>query len=202
MATKDPEKEEDIKLESSTEETSSGLSESSDEVRKAKGEILELKEDIKEFNKKLKEKEARTIEVLAIFVALFSFISVSVQVFNRVSTAEGAGLIILLIFCTLASMIILLDMLLFHKNWSWKKIKKNGKARFFGFFILIACISVFLLSGEHLNPVKGTIEFQESLDEKVTSKIHSEFQNEFYSKKELETKLEKINKKIEDIKNN
>lgn len=167
------------------ETSSSDLASPSDKIQRLGSNLDDVEERLEEQEKRLKKREARTIEALAIFVALFSFISVSIQIFNRVSSAVGAGLVVFLIFCTLSSIIVLLDMLIFRKNWNLASSLKNFKTWLFIIFIALAISSVFFLRKVPINPVKGSIDFEESLEKKIDNKINSSLNKNFYSKDEI-----------------
>lgn len=77
-----------------------------------------LKEASKDFDEKMKDREIRTTEVLAIFVTLFTFISVNVSIFTRVEDLHSAvwfiGLFTALSLLLLSSLFLLISK---KRNW-------------------------------------------------------------------------------------
>lgn len=141
---------------------------------------------LEEYDKKSDDRQIKAIEALGIFVALFSFISISIQIFNRISSAWSAGLFVLLIFCSLSLMIILLDLLLIRSP-----ININGFSHDFRFylillFVLIGVGSIISLRQFSLNSLPGTVEFEEALDKKVDNKINILIREQSYQKSEID----------------
>ncbi len=105
-----------------------------DEIDKRKEEedksLTKLKGDIRGLNsqiKKLSSNQIRIIETLGIFVALFTFISVNIQIFRNVSDLLSA-ILFSIILAALTGIIILTVILVIHsyekedKSW-WKKFR-------------------------------------------------------------------------------
>lgn len=78
-----------------------------------------IKEEGKVFDEKMKEREIRTTEILAIFITLFTFISVNVSIFTRVEDVPTA--ICFMLLMTLCSIIILSFLfILLDSKRDWK----------------------------------------------------------------------------------
>jgi hypothetical protein len=136
--------------------------------------IRALDAKVERIDKKADEGQIKAIEALGIYVALFSFISVSIQVFSRISNAASAGLFILLIFCSLAILIVLIDILLNSTKVVtvfWKLDSRYWLI--IALFILgaVAIGSVTLLKFQSLNPIIETSEFQNTLDNAIDKRI-------------------------------
>lgn len=102
-----------------------------------------LKVSEEKSNNKLNEKENKTVEILAIFITLFTFISVNVNIFTRTSDIRTA--IIFMILMTLCSIIIASTLLFFIKNPSdVKDIKKNW-VLFLGLLIPIVTLIIGII---------------------------------------------------------
>lgn len=151
----------------------------------------DLESDLRNFLiEKIDKERSKTIEALGIFVTLFTFISINISIFSRVSDMWSAGIFSFLIFCSLCGMIILLDMLL---------NKDNSIRNFALFFILGVFIlgAIGFLRGYTLNPVPGTIEFENAvnrrIDEKINNLINSS-SKDFYTKSEIDGFLNKLKK--------
>ena len=77
-----------------------------------------IKDTKKELEEKIDDSKLRIIETLGIFVALFTFVSVNFNIFNRVADLWSAGIFTLLIFSVLSLMILIMDILLMKiDNW-------------------------------------------------------------------------------------
>jgi len=89
-----------------TQEESSGEGTTSVDADQLEKEIKKSEQKLLEkFNQKIDEKQERTTEILAIFITLFTFISVNITIFVRVQDLQSAAWFIILI--TLASTFIL-----------------------------------------------------------------------------------------------
>lgn len=141
------------------------------------------------------ERQVKSVEVLGIFMAFLSFIAVNVQIFNRVSSALSAGLFTLLMFCLLAILIILMDV--FLKGDIEIDRRKKGvhrlleflrdyRIQFILFFSFIALASIVMLRSFALNPVPGTIEFDDLVTKKIENKIEYELHNNIYTKDQID----------------
>lgn len=72
----------------------------------------------KSFDSRIEEKETKTTEILAIFITLFTFISVSVNIFTKVGDLHTAAWFLVLM--TSCSLLILSSMILLisnRRNW-------------------------------------------------------------------------------------
>lgn len=135
----------------------------------------------------------RVIEALGIFVALFTFTSVEIQVFSRVSDLRSAGAFTILILFSLCTMVVLLDMLLIRQEE-----KNYSRVWLILLFLIPLFVSVFLLGRFSLNPINGTIEFEQAVGKRIDEKIQKiiiENNKDFYAKTEVDKFLEGIKKR-------
>lgn len=156
-----------------------------------KSDLQELEkrvyERLRDSEKQADERQVRSVEVLGIFMAFLSFIAVNVQIFNRVSSAWSAGLFTLLMFCALAILVILMDIFLKggieidkKKKGLWDRfmdLLKDYRMQMIVLFVLIGGISILSLRNFPLNPVPGTIEFDDAINKKIGEQIDAKFQN-------------------------
>lgn len=149
---------------------------------------------LEEYDKKADERQIKSVEVLGIFVAFFSFISVSIQIFNRISSVWSAGLFVLLIFCALAIIIVLIDILLKlnDKSRDFKDIFYDFRFILIVVFLLVGIVSVIVLRNFPLNAVYGTIEFEEAVNRRIDDKINGNMDN-FIKKNDFKTIEDKLN---------
>lgn len=177
--------------------------------------LQNLHERVDKMNDSLNKKQTEVIEVMGIFVTLFSFISINVQIFNKVSNAVEAGLFMVLIFCSLALLILLLDVLLkpILIQQVPIKIKKTNNLfyriflyikYYFGqilqdirswavFLILIIGISsVFFLKERILNKYPDDPNFNKAVKEHTS---------DFYSKNEINLLLQESKQNNKDYTN-
>lgn len=82
----------------------------------------EVKQDIQDF---VSQNQTRIIEALAIFVALFTFISINIQVFNKTQDLRSAA-IFMVLMAILTTSLISFPLILLHSNkgdakpaWLW-----------------------------------------------------------------------------------
>lgn len=92
-----------------------------------------IKTESEGFEAKMKDREIRTTEILAIFITLFTFISVNVSIFTRVENVQTAAWFILLF--TACNLILLSGLFIFISR------KRNY------FNIIVLLISLSLLVG-------------------------------------------------------
>lgn len=144
-----------------------------------------IEDKLDRFDDKIKDSNLKTIETLGIFIALFSFVSVSFNIFNRIADLWSAGIFSLLVFFALSLMIILLDILL---------NRPQGQGLDFRFmlivlFVILIGISLYFLRFFPINPIPNTLEFEASIDTKLDSKIENHFNKnnkKFYQKSEID----------------
>lgn len=140
-----------------------------------------------EYDKKSDDRQIKAIEALGIFVALFSFISVNIQIFNRISSAWSAGFFMLLVFCALSIMIVLLDLLLIRRPENLKDFYRDFRCHLIILFLAIGIGSVVSLRYFPLNPLPGSIEFEGVLNSKVEDKINTIINDKVYKKTEVDS---------------
>lgn len=124
-----------------------------------------------EYDLKAEERQIKSIEALGIFVALFSYISVTIQIFSRVSSAWNAGLFMFLIFCGLALMVILMDILLIKPPRTSANVFKDYRLGLIVLFLLVAAVCLYVLRNMALSPIQGSVDFEKSLDVRIDEKI-------------------------------
>lgn len=146
----------------------------SDEIRKLQSDMVKLRADQKREIRAMQEgfdaKQTRHLEVLAIFVAFFTFVSSAIQIFSRISDAVSAGLFLILIALLLCIFVVLIDWVV-NREEAQSLIKKT--AWVIGACIVIGLVTVisFVLSGVSLNPVQGTLQFDNDLERQIDKKI-------------------------------
>lgn len=143
-----------------------------------------LENSQKETEKKIEDKQTKSIEILGIFVALFSYISITIQIFNRVSDAWSAGLFALLLLCSLLVLVFVQNLLLGDKPKSFW----DYRVLIIIFIFLVSGGTIFALKNVPLNPVPATIEFQDLLESKVSEKIERSVSDNTYTKDEIDLK--------------
>lgn len=132
------------------------LAESEKESEKLKSDISEIKGELSAFKKdldKLEGRETRTIETLGVFVALFTFLSINIQIFSTVSDLVSA-----IIFSTLLGGICAFFLQIFflilprksEKDADWSK-RYYKLLMLTAFVILIAAVMGFF-GNVKLNP--------------------------------------------------
>ncbi len=146
-----------------------------DEIDKRKEEedkfLMKLKNDVKGLNsqiKNLSSNQIRIIETLGIFVALFTFISVNIQIFRNVSDLLSASFFSI-ILAALTGIIILTVILVIHsyekedKTW-WRKFKV-----LIGLFIgliILGLVGSFVfklrLNPDNINNIRTNTEIQKT----------------------------------------
>lgn len=163
----------------------------------------ELYEKLSEFDKKSDDRQIKAMEALGIFVALFSFISVNIQIFNRISSAWSAGFFMLLILCSLSILVILLDLLLIKPPQTNEQNRLSFLLEYrfilIGIFLFIGISSVFCLRNFPLNPLPENPELQKIVDNKVDEKL-KELNGKIYQKSEVDKLLIEPKDEITDFK--
>ncbi len=95
--------------------------------------------------KRVKETEIRYTEVLGVFVALFTFISINIQIFSRITSLNNALIFVFLMFICLAGFVFLLHAII---------SKQRALQVIVGLILLIVAIFIFnLLSSYHSYPL-------------------------------------------------
>lgn len=161
---------------------------------------IKLEKKLDEYDKKSEDRQIKAIEALGIFVALFSFISVSIQIFNRISSSWSAGFFVLLIFCALSIMIILLDLLLIKPPDTVKDFFNNYRFYLILLFVIIGAVSVVSLRYFPLNTLPGTIEFEDILSKKVDDKINILINERSYQKIDIDRLINESKKETKNFK--
>ncbi|MFA5947056.1 MAG: hypothetical protein WC813_03450 [Patescibacteria group bacterium] len=142
---------------------------------------------IDDYDKRADERQIRSIEALGVFVALFTFVSVSIQIFGRIADAWSAGLFIVLIFCAMTLFILVMDLVLI------KKIEGLSDVRMILFcvLILLGIGSVCLLRFAPLNPPPESIEFQRLLDQRIESRLEDSNNEYIYTRDQVDVMLKR-----------
>lgn len=152
------------------------------EIKKLKDEFASEQNNIrKELQEELQLSQIRVIEVIGIFVALVTFVSVNVQIFNRVSSAETAAVFMVLMFCALAVFAVLLDILLVPRNggFPW--------SRWAALFLLLflAGGSIVYSNNVSLNPVSDSLEFSRAVEKRIRDEVAIQVASSTFSKDEI-----------------
>lgn len=144
------------------------------QIQRLQNDVVKMRADQKRENREMQKdfdaKQTRHLEVLAIFVAFFTFVSSTIQIFNRISDAVSAGLFLILIALLLCIFVVLIDWVV-NREEAKNLIKKT--AWVIGACIVIGLVAIisFVLSGTSLNPVQGTLQFDNDLEEQINKKI-------------------------------
>lgn len=176
----------------------------SDELSASQEDLTALEkkfyDKLEEYDKKSDDRQIKAIEALGIFVALFSFISINIQVFSRISSAWSAGLFMVLIFCALSMMLVLLDLLLIRTPDKVEDLKHDHRVYLMLSFVVIGGMTVFSLRSFPLNPLPGSIEFEEVLNTKVSEKINFLIDDKTYPKASVDQMMIKSQGDIQNLK--
>lgn len=174
--------------------------------------IKNLNKRVEEVNESLNKKQTELIEVMGIFVTLFSFISINVQIFNKISNAVDAGLFMVLIFCSLALLILLLDILLkpiiiqpvpikikkvtslfyrtpLYVKYYFGQILQDIRSWATVLILIIGVSSVFFLKEKHLNKYPDDPSFIKAVEGQT---------NKFYTKDEMNLLLQEYKQSNKD----
>lgn len=169
-----------------------------------KNDLEKLEKDfyarLDDYNKRADERQIKSIEALGIFVALFTFISVNIQIFSRLSDIWSAGFFVLLIFSALSIMIILLDLLLIRTPDTIKNSFHDFRLYLILFFVIIGIGSIISFRYFPLNPLPGNIEFEEILNKKVDDKINTLINERSYQKTDVNRLINESKKETQDFK--
>jgi hypothetical protein len=141
-----------------------------DDVEKTTKAVESTLEQVKDDVKEIKKQQVRLIEVLGIFFALFTLISMNIQIFSRVSDIASAGLFSILIFCIVVEMIVISDYLLFSKD---NKMHRSKHALLgIGTLTLgIVTVGCFYLSKFPLNPIENSPELNGAIDKRISELV-------------------------------
>lgn len=110
--------------------------------------ISSIHKKIKKFEKVLTQKSTKYTEILGIFVALFTFISVNIQIFSKVSTLNDAMVFVILMFFCLIGFVMFLHVTLNHEN------KNNSVINFVILLILLLFAIGYFMSPNFTNKIK------------------------------------------------
>lgn len=153
-----------------------------DHFKSSNGETInKLKTDIVSFTEEknklesviseLKDKETKMLEIMGVFFVLFTFISMNVQIFSRITDLFSVVIFSSIIFCLSFILLIAFNILL----------RSNTNK----LYILVQCIFIFILTyitylsiveisknNLKLNPVENTNEFNEAVDRRIIEKVY------------------------------
>lgn len=138
----------------------------------------------------------RVIEALGIFVALFTFISIEIQIFSRISDLWSAGIFSILVFCLSGMLLSFLHFIITDYNQKRFYLDKIFLITIILIFFSLA--SLFLLKEFPINPVEGTIKFEQMVNERIDGKINELINTnnkDFYTKTEIDNFFEGIKKR-------
>lgn len=125
-------------------------------------EKLKELEGLKDQVKELKESRIRYVEILGIFVALFTFVSINIQIFSKITSLNNALVFIILMFLCLSGFVFLLHLVL--------SVKKNLTLIFSLIAIgglLVAVMFKFLLPNTPLS-IEETSELKQ-VDQRLSN---------------------------------
>lgn len=170
---------------------SSGRTMTVEEFEQLKRELLgkmnKIKGDAENNFKKLEDQtkqnveknQLKLLEVLGIYISLFTFISASIQIFARISDLFSAIFVLLIVLFSLLLFLSLSDIILFPKNKDrsiWKEFKWGHFPIVCVVFLLVIFVSGFLLN-KKFNSMVGTIEFAEEFEKWTDEKVNEKFIN-------------------------
>lgn len=125
----------------------------------------------KEIKEQVENNKIKIVETLGIFVALFTFISINVQIFSRISNLFAASVFSFLFFCIISEMIILLDFFLNCTKLKGWHIIKDHRIVLMICFLLLMFIPFYFLGDKLLNSVSGSTKFGEQCEEWIDEKL-------------------------------
>jgi Flp pilus assembly protein TadB len=130
---------------SDTEKSIDSTNKSLEETRK---DQEKMRKDFALAQTKMKEEiasaQTKIIETVGIFVALFTFISVNVQIFRNVTSLFSAAMFSIILAALIGIMILVFLLVLspYKKEQKWKKIF-CGLLMIFIFFIIVGLVGIF-----------------------------------------------------------
>ncbi len=142
---------------------------------------------IADLENKIDERQVKSIEALGIFVALFSYISITIQIFSRITSAWSAGLFALLLLCALVILVIVLDLLLARTPRSLKDLFFDFRIYLIFVFFMIAFLSICSLRNIPLNPVPDSINFENTVNKHIDDRIEALISEKTYSRMEVDS---------------
>lgn len=164
--------------------------------------------------KAIDDTKLKIVESLAIFGLFIVFLTSGVQVLIKVSDLLSLIIILISIFGLTILLFLAVDATITNNNRVRGENDKNNRFQFFSikswveYFghksftliiiaILLVCTSVILtfFVKTPLNPLKGNLELEESLDKKVDEKISKEIEKNTI----LNDRLKDLNQKYEDL---
>lgn len=111
----------------------------------AKKQADKIKNDLQDY---VSQNQTRTIEALAIFVALFTFIAVNIQIFDKVPDLFSAT-VFMTLMAFLSMLLISFPIILLHSN------KNDDKPKWvwwvFGASVLLFIVSILIVSFLHIS---------------------------------------------------
>lgn len=109
----------------------------------------EINEKVGSFDAKIEEKQSKTTEILAIFITLFTFVSINVNIFTRLTDAQTAVWFLLL---TTVCCIVLVSFLLLAASYNPKRSKFTWIGLFAAIVLLAALIVITKFWHPAINP--------------------------------------------------
>lgn len=122
--------------------------------------IIETQE--KRFEDKMQQERVRVVEMLGIFIALFSFITINFNIFSSVTDLYTAAVFSSFVFCVLSAMIVLMDILLFAYADD-RKIRKD-RIRLLFLFILAIFVIIIIMGFNAFSLNSKSLESDNSCD--------------------------------------
>lgn len=92
---------------------------------------------VDKFDNRISEREARTTEILAIFITLFTFISVNVSVFTK--TTDLLSAVVFMVLMTLCSIVLVSFLIIISSK------KQPNRLTSWGLVLSILCLSLLIL---------------------------------------------------------
>ncbi|MFH0739645.1 MAG: hypothetical protein V1819_00825 [bacterium] len=182
------------KIQSETTQTEGNTTTEGDTIlpSNSQGDIIpdklrtEMLDELKRYmEEKMESKQLKLLEVLGIYISLFTFISASIQVFARISDLFSAILVLLIILICLIIFLVLIHIVLFRSRQTGNSEKKKWWERISFDEILLAICFLFLLAiftvgfglNKKFNPLPSNIEFAEEFEKWTDEKVNEKFSN-------------------------
>lgn len=155
-----------------------------DEIATVTELVKSTKKQADQTKEEMKKREIKMIETLGVFFTLFTFITVNIQIFNRVNDIFTASVFSLFIFLLLSCFLIIFDVLLLDKS-SDVELKKTKKERYrlligLGVSSIVCIIILGALESYGVSRINAMTKSQmeETLNSTIENKVKEYFLND------------------------
>ena len=163
-------------------------------------ETLNTKIDsrFEKFDVDTKTREVRSLELVGIFIGIVSFVSLTTQILSRISDVATAAFFVILLFCMQFALVVLFDMLIAKQTTEIDGITrplplfKDWRLWLILIVFGIGALSILGFWNRGLNPVAGTVEFEDAVEKKVENLCNNVVEQTTYSKQEVNDMVNSI----------